>query len=123
MEHAEKNRNNRKSIRAKADSKYAAYKAKDRERKLASRMKLLSPLELEKKRIQNRERARLYRLKKKTVATGSPVPTYDINGIEFAYKSPQALGKAVHKITSHLPHKPRKKWQYYGSLPNLVECH
>ena len=54
---AERKRNHRKRIRADADS-YAAYEAKDRERKRASRKKLLSPLEAEKLRIKRRKRVR-----------------------------------------------------------------
>lgn len=105
---AERTRNYRKRITAKADL-CAAYKEKDRERKRASRKKVVSPLEAEKERIKCRERVRLHRLKKKGAATGNPTPTHDPNDIIFAYKSPQALGKAVHKVTSHLPHSPRKR--------------
>ena len=105
---AERNKNYRKRIRANADS-YAAYKEKDRERKRAGRKKVLSPLEAEKQRIKCRQRVRLHRLKKKAAATGTPAPAHDPNDIAFAYKSPQALGKAVHKLTPLLPHSPRKR--------------
>lgn len=105
---AERNRNYRKRIRANADS-YAAYKDKDRERKRASRKKVLSPLEAEKQRIKCRQRVRLHRLKKKAAATGTPAPAHDPSDIAFAYKSPQALGKAVYKLTPLLPHSPRKR--------------
>ena len=50
-----------KKIRANAEL-WAAYKAKDREWKHASRKKVLSPMEAEKERIKCRERVRLHRL-------------------------------------------------------------
>ena len=48
--------------------KESVYKAKDRERKRASRKKVLSPMEAEGEKIQCRERVRLHGLKKKQKA-------------------------------------------------------
>ena len=46
---------------------------------------------------------------KKAAAKGTPASTHDPNDIRFAYKSPQALGKAEHKVTPLLPHSQRKR--------------
>ena len=68
-------------------------------------MKAPSPRKAATERRKCRERVRLHRLRKKLSTS------QDVNGtdLEFAYKSPQALGKAVHKVSPLLPNSPRKR--------------
>ena len=65
----------------------------------------------------------MHKLKKNAAATGTPAPAHDPNDIAFAYKSPQALGKAVHKLTPLLPKAQEKERRLYQNLPNLVVYH
>ena len=101
---AERTKNHRKKIKANA-ALYAAYKEKDRVRKRESRKKALSPRKAAVERRKCNERVRLHRLKKKLSISQDA----DKNYVEFAYKSPQALGKAVHKVSPLLPNSPRKR--------------
>ena len=48
-------------------------------------------------------------MKKRAAAKGFSTPVHNPNEIKSAYKTPQALGKAVHKVTPHLTHNPRKR--------------
>lgn len=95
---AEINRQYRDKIQANAE-KYAAYKEKDKARKRKNRKKVLSLKKAERERMKCRERVKLHRLKKK-MAT---LQAADNNDVEFTYKSPQALGTVVHKVSPHLP--------------------
>ena len=76
----------------------------------------MSPLEAERQRIKGRERVWLYRWKKRAAGKGFSTPVHNPNEIKFAYKTPQALGKAVHKVTQHLPNSPRKRKAVVGKL-------
>lgn len=84
---------------------YGAYKEKERVWKRESRMKAPSPRKAVAERRKCRERVSLHRLRKKLSTS------QDANGtdLEFAYKSPQASGKAVHKDSPFLPNSPRKQ--------------
>lgn len=88
--------------------KNSVFKAKDRERKRNERneKKPLSESELQNLRKKNRERKRKSRKKKKAQKTES---CNDDNNNVHAYQSPQALGKAVGKVKSQLPKRPRKR--------------
>lgn len=96
---------------------YAKYKERDKGRKMESRKKVLSPRKAAMERWKCRDRVRLYRLKKKLAA---PKATSGKDG-EVAFKSPQALGKAVHKVSPLLPNSPRKRKQFSRSLQNQVD--
>ena len=67
-----------------------------------------SPLEIQRKKIMNRNHKRASRLRKKLEAQ-SPQPEFYLNGVGF--KSPQSLGKAVSKIREKLPDSPLKRQQ------------
>lgn len=88
--------------------KNSVFKAKDRERKRNERneKKPLSESELQNLRKKNRERKRKSRKKKKAQKTES---CNDDNNNVHAYQTPQALGKAVGKVKSQLPKRPRKR--------------
>lgn len=94
---AEINRQYRDKIQANAE-KYAAYKEKYKVQKRETTKKVLSRKKAERERMKCRERVKLHRLKKK-MATLQAAD----NNVEFTYKSPQALGKVVHKVSPHLP--------------------
>ena len=102
---AERVRNHRKKIKENAE-KHAAHKEKDRLRKRESRKKAVDPRKAELERKKCRERVRLHRLKKKLSA--SHVQDPGDTPVSYAYKTPQALGKAVHKVSPLLPNSPRK---------------
>lgn len=103
---AERVRNHRKKIKENAE-KHAAHKEKDRLRKRESRKKAVDPRKAELERKKCRERVRLHRLKKKLSA--SHVQDPGDTPVSYAYKTPQALGKAVHKVSPLLPNSPRKR--------------
>lgn len=88
----ERSKNNRK-LEANVEM-YGAYKEEERVWKRESRTKAPSPRKAVAERRKCRERVRLHKLRKKLSTS------QDANGtdLEFAYKSPQASGKAVHKI-------------------------
>ena len=67
-----------------------------------------SPLEIQRKKMMNRNHNRASRLRKKLEAQ-SPQPEFYLNGVGF--KSPQSLGKAVSKIREKLPDSPLKRQQ------------
>lgn len=118
---AEINRQYRDKIQANAE-KYAAYKEKDKVRKRETRKKVISRKKAERERMKCRERVRLHRLKKK-MAT---LQAADNNDVEFTYKSPQALGKTVHKVSPLFPRaqgkgkQPSKRLQNQVALPCQV---
>lgn len=93
---------------------YGAYKEKERVWKRESRMKAPSPRKAVAERRKCRERVRLHRLRKKLSTS------HDANGtdLEFAYKSPQASGKAVHKDSPFLPNSPRKQKAVITKIAN-----
>ena len=93
----------RKKLQADAE-KYNSYKAKDKEIKRAERKSgnVLSPGETATKKKLNRDRVRKCRLKKREKNASNQY-------VSQAYKTPQALGKAVGKVKKHLPHSPRKR--------------
>ena len=64
-----------------------------------------SPLEIQRKKMMNRNYKRASRLRKKLEAQ----PEFTLNGVGF--KSPQSLGKAVSKIREKLPDSPLKRQQ------------
>lgn len=92
---AERVRNHRKKIKENAE-KHAAHKEKDRLRKRESRKKAVDPRKAELERKKCRERVRLHRLKKKLSA--SHVQDPGDTPVSYAYKTPQALGKAYTKF-------------------------
>lgn len=89
---------------------YGAYKEKERVWKRESRMKAPSPRKAVAERRKCRERVRLHKLRKK-LSTSQDANSTDL---EFAYKSPQASGKAVHKDSPFFSKQPKEtKSSYY----------
>jgi hypothetical protein len=85
--------------------RYNVFKSKDRERKRneRSKPKKLSRKEVEEQRRMNRETVKNFRMQQKsTKHLGN-------TGDEPAYRTPQALGKAIGKVKCHLPNSPRKR--------------
>ena len=103
---AEGVRNHRQKVKENAE-KHEAHKEKDKLRKRESRKKSVDPGKAELERKKCRERVRLHRLKKKLSA--SHVQDPGDTRVRYAYKTPQALGKAVHKVSPLLPNSPRKR--------------
>ena len=106
---AERNKKYREKIKSNAELS-AAYKEKDRQRKKESRKNNIhSPRKaaIEKKKV--RERVRLYRLKKKLATKAKSFANTEQIELEYVYKTPQSLGKAVKKVSRQLPSSPRKR--------------
>ena len=104
---AERNRKYREKIKANAEA-YEAYKERDRERKKASRKRVISSPRksaIERKKV--RDRVRLHRLRKKL--GNKAVSPQNVESNECVYKTPQSLGKAVKKVSRQLPSSPRKR--------------
>jgi len=100
---------------------YTAYKEKDKERKRASRKRVISPKKASMEKFKCRERVRLCRLKKKLAAKSMPAVTNDMPS-EFAYKSPQALGKAEYiEFQTFFQIAQGKKEQSFQNLQNQVD--
>lgn len=88
--------------------KYNVYKMNDKDRKKLQRSKpkaQQSPTEVARKKQLNRERVRKFRMKKRLL---KQVDT-DSDENARVYSTPQALGKAVGKVKTHLPKSPRKR--------------
>ena len=89
------------------------YKMKENER--IKNLKQLrdshsSARDIEKRKKQNRDRVRKFRLKQKE----AKAPEYRVNGVGF--KSPQSLGKAIKRIKEKFPNSPTKKIQAINGL-------
>ena len=100
--------------------KYNIYKSKDNERKKIERNKQKvqqsrSPAEVARQKKLNRERVRKFRMNKK-------IKQVDLDSEEYtaAYSTPQALGKAVGKVKSHLPKSPRKRKAVVAKLASAA---
>lgn len=98
--------------------KYSAYKMKDKERKKMQRSKpkvQQSPAEVARQKQLNRDRVRKFRMKKR-------LKQVDTDSEEYAraYSTPQALGKAVGKVKSHLPKSPRKRKAVVATLASAT---
>ena len=102
---AERNRLYRNKIKSDPES-YASYKEKDKERKRIARKRVLSPAKVAEDRRRSKERMRLHRLRKKMSKSNMK---NDIETNKSAFRTPQALGRAVKRVSSHLPSSPRKK--------------
>ena len=97
-------------------AKYEAYKLKDRQRKQKSRKRekesaVPDPVAASRKRKLNRERVRRHRSKKKREAERRKLDeaASEVEKEENAYKTPQALGRALGRVKPVLPHSPRKR--------------
>lgn len=89
------------------DEKYKAYKDKEKERKRAKRKgEVLSPGEAARTKQLNRERVRKYRQRKKEKNANNCSQDQEVSQ---AYQTPQALGKALGKVSKVLPQSPRKR--------------
>lgn len=106
---AERNKKYRQKIKANPQA-YATYKEKERQRKKASRNKNITRRKAEIERKKVKERDRLCRLKKKLANKALfSAECESTQPIECIYKTPQALGKAVKKVSKQLPSSPRKR--------------
>ena len=106
---AERNKKYREKIKSNAELS-AAYKEKDRKRKMESRKNNIhSPRKaaIEKKKV--KDRVRMHRLKKKLATKAKSSANTEQIESEYGYKTPQSLGKAVKKVSRQLPSSPRKR--------------
>ena len=110
---AERSRRFRQKLKQNAQE-YEAYKLKAKERKQLERNKNIPKSKAEQsiQRRQNRERVSKFRLKK---------IHSEIKSTDTAYKTPQALGKAVSKVKRQLPSSPRKKRAVIEKLVSLTK--
>lgn len=95
--------------RLKVDvERYKAYKNKDKERKRVQRKgQALSPSEVARRKKLTRERVRKCRQRQKEKKAKNSSQDQDVSQ---AYQTPQALGKALGKVSSRvLPQSPRKR--------------
>ena len=105
------NERKRKS-RQKQKDEDPDYQKKENERiKNLKKMRDLhsSAQEIEKRKLQNRDRVRKFRLKQKEAKA-----PFKANGVGF--KSPQSLGKAIKRIKDKFPNSPTKKIQAINGL-------
>ena len=93
---AERNRIYTNKIKSDPES-YASYKEKDKERKRIARKRVLSPAKVAEDRRRSKERMRLHRLRKKMSKSNMK---NDIETNESAFRTPQALGRAVKSLKS-----------------------
>jgi len=114
---AERQRICRAKLKLDTES-YKSYKEKDKERKRiqrnVSKFKASSSNEAARKKRLNRERVRKFRQKKKENQSYSSQE----NDLSQAYETPQALGKALGKVSKVLPKSPRKRKAVVFKLAN-----
>lgn len=104
-----------------SDEAYQSYLKNDRERKQAQRSvtkNAMSTSQLEEHRVQERQRIRHYRLKKKMES--QPESTCNSPLTSTPYRSTQAKGKAIKRVQLALPLSPRKKLCVVESLAKAV---
>ncbi|EDO38580.1 predicted protein [Nematostella vectensis] len=118
----------RRSKLRKDYAKYNEYKHKDKERKRAERdrPKEQSQQEIDRKKKANRDRVRKFRLLQKGKNKAKARTTPKSNN-EKAYKTPQALVKAVGKVKHHLPKSPQLPrnvclCQYHENIKLICDC-
>ena len=80
-------------------------------------MKAPSPRKAAAERRKCRERVRLHKLRKK-LSTSQDANDTDL---EFVYKSPQALGKAVHKVSPYFQTAQGNEQQLLQRLQSQVD--
>ena len=87
--------------------RYKAYKNKEKERKRVQRKgQALSPSEVARRKKLNRQRVRKYRQRQKEKKAETSSQDKDVSQ---ACQTPQALGKALGKVSRVLPQSPRKR--------------
>ena len=119
--HKKTNAERCKDYRNKQKEKDPTYYTKEKKRIAAYRELRKTTQTVEEKlalRKKETERKRKYRQKKKqqdeAVATNARQSSY------LPYRTPQSLGKAIHRVTRKLPSSPRKKKAVIQGLANRI---